>query len=467
MGEVIVHCLFIMAATIEATADGRIQKMEVDYSSTADEKIPHAENLAKQGKLTEAIDILMSLEKQTRTAADTHSTSRILVSIVKMCFETKNWSALNENIVVLTKKRGQIKQSVTKMIKEACTYVEKMPNKETRLKLIDTLRTVTAGKIYVEIERARLTRTLAKIREDEGDISTAATVLQELQVETFGSMDKKEEVEFILEQMRLCLAKKDYIRTQIISKKISSRFFEDADTMELKLKFYQLMIELDQHEGSYLAICKHYLAIYNTDQIKKDKDKMKEALRCMILYLILAPFDNEQSDLMHRVKKEKNLEEIPFYQKFLKHFITNEIINWSSLCKEFERGLRSGDTATSVFNSSNKVEGAEKRWADLKNRVVEHNIRVMAKYYTRVKMQRMAQLLDLAESETEEFLSNLVVSKTVQAKIDRLEGVVSFSQKKDPNAVLNQWSTRVADLMPLVHKTNHLINKEQMVHQLT
>ena len=43
-------------------------------------------------------------------AADTHSTSRILVAIVKMCFDTKNWDALNENIVLLTKRRGQIKQ---------------------------------------------------------------------------------------------------------------------------------------------------------------------------------------------------------------------------------------------------------------------------------------------------------------------------------------------------------------------
>ncbi|XP_012935611.1 26S proteasome non-ATPase regulatory subunit 12 [Aplysia californica] len=448
------------------TGDGRIQKMEVDYSSTVDEKIPATETMAKQGKLTDAIDQLMSLEKQTRTAADTHSTSRILVAIVKMCFETKNWDALNENIVLLTKKRGQIKQSVTKMIQEACTYVEKMPNKETRLKLIDTLRTVTAGKIYVEIERARLTRTLAKIREDEGDISTAASVLQELQVETFGSMERKEKVEFILEQMRLCLAKKDYIRTQIISKKISTKFFEDADTVELKLKFYQLMIELDQHEGSYLAICKHYLAIYNTDQIKKDKEKMKEALCCVVLYLVLAPFDNEQSDLLHRVAKDKNMEEVPFYEKFLKNFTTNEIINWSGLCKEYEKGLRGGETATFVFSASSKVEGGEKRWADLKNRVVEHNIRVMAKYYTQLRMQRMAQLLDLSESETEEFLSNLVVNKTVQAKIDRLAGVVSFSQQRDPNAVLNAWATRVSDLMQLVHKTNHLINKEQMVHQL-
>lgn len=48
-----------------------------------------------------------------------------------------------------------------------------------------------------------------------------------LQVETYGSMERREKVDFILEQMRLCLAKKDYIRTQIISKKISPKFFEN------------------------------------------------------------------------------------------------------------------------------------------------------------------------------------------------------------------------------------------------
>ncbi len=38
-------------------------------------------------------------------------------------------------------------------------------------------------------------------------------------------MEKDEKVQFILEQMRLCLAKKDYIRTQIISKKINIKYF--------------------------------------------------------------------------------------------------------------------------------------------------------------------------------------------------------------------------------------------------
>ncbi len=40
-------------------------------------------------------------------------------------------------------------------------------------------------------------------------------------------MEKKEKAEFILEQMRLCIAVKDYIRTQIISKKISTKFFQE------------------------------------------------------------------------------------------------------------------------------------------------------------------------------------------------------------------------------------------------
>jgi len=46
---------------------GRIIKMEVDYSSTCDEKIPECEKLAKSGQLNEAIEALLSLEKQTRT----------------------------------------------------------------------------------------------------------------------------------------------------------------------------------------------------------------------------------------------------------------------------------------------------------------------------------------------------------------------------------------------------------------
>jgi len=51
------------------TDGGRIVKMEVDYSATCDEKIVIAESLAASGKLQEALDTLLMLEKQTRTVS--------------------------------------------------------------------------------------------------------------------------------------------------------------------------------------------------------------------------------------------------------------------------------------------------------------------------------------------------------------------------------------------------------------
>ena len=33
----------------------------------------------------------------------------------------------------------------------------------------------------------------------------------------------------------------------------------------------------------------------------------------MVLYVLLAPYDNEQSDLLHRISEEKKLEKLPVY----------------------------------------------------------------------------------------------------------------------------------------------------------
>lgn len=39
-----------------------------------------------------------------------------------------------------------------------------------------------------------------------------------------------------------------------------------------------------------------------------------QALRCVVMFLLLAPFDNEQSDLMHRFKTIRELEKLSIYR---------------------------------------------------------------------------------------------------------------------------------------------------------
>merc|ERR1719181_1152195 len=127
------------------------------------------------------------------------------------------------------------------MVHLAMSWLEKL-DKEKKVELIGTLNDVTGGKIFVEVEKARLTAMLAKMKEEEGKAEEAADLLQEVQVETFGAMERREKTEYILNQMRLVLAKKDYIRTQIISKKLNAKLLEDEDFQDLKVQYYEYMI---------------------------------------------------------------------------------------------------------------------------------------------------------------------------------------------------------------------------------
>lgn len=121
-----------------------------------------------------------------------------------------------------------------------------------------------------------MTRTLAKIKEDQGDIAAAAELMCDLQVETYGSMDNREKTEFILEQVQLCVARGDYSQALILSRKISTRYFDDPEVEDLKLRYYELMIKISLHDDKYLDVCKHYRAVFDSKTIKDDEAKWKE-----------------------------------------------------------------------------------------------------------------------------------------------------------------------------------------------
>lgn len=214
------------------------------------------------------------------------------------------------------------------------------------------------------------------------------------------------------------------------------------------------MIQHGLHEEQYLNVHKFYKQIYDSASIQEDETKWKEALQNAVLFVVLSPYDNEQSDLLFRTYQDPKLAQIPEYKEIAKCFVTDELMRWSEIEKVYGALLNH----SAAFNKSS--EEGQKRWKELHDRVVEHNIRVIAKYYTRVSTKRLTQLLDLKEKDAEEFLSKLVVSKTIYARIDRSAGIINFQTKKDANEVLNTWSNDINSLLNLIEKTCHLISKE-------
>lgn len=182
-------------------------------------------------------------------------------------------------------------------------------------------------------------------------------------------------------------------------------------------------------------------------------------------YVVLSPYDNEQSDLLHRIKQDSRLSQVPEESRLLKLFTIPELMRWPMVAEQFGPHL----CGTDVFDaepSQSADNQANQRWKDLRKRVIEHNVRVVAKYYTRIQMGRLTQLLDLTEEETEKYISDLVTSKTIYAKIDRPARLVNFAKPRDADDVLNEWSSDMKSLLGLLERIDHLITKEEMMARI-
>lgn len=128
---------------------------------------------------------------------------------------------------------------------------------------------------------------------------------------------------------------------------------------ELKLKYYDLMIKIGLHESAYLDVCRYYRAVLDSPCVQADQEKSKQVsflrsiksigfpeliyrilyiyffqiLKCIVLYVLLSPHNNEQWDLLHRIHEGRQLELIPEYNSLLELFINQELISWKVCIK--------------------------------------------------------------------------------------------------------------------------------------
>jgi len=107
------------------------------------------------------------LEKHARNTSNLEQSVRILEHIIHLCYLKQDWDLLNDQIVSLSKKRGQMKQvkpnsaflflfisdhqkAITAMIQKSIKIVDEVMDMKVKLALIETLRTVTHGKVAMD-----------------------------------------------------------------------------------------------------------------------------------------------------------------------------------------------------------------------------------------------------------------------------------------------------------------------------
>lgn len=448
-------------------------KAEKDFSATLDEQIPVISKLPYK----EAIEKYLVLEKQIRQSSDLPLSKRIITEIVTTLVNNNDWPALDELVTILSKKHGQMKTTIQVMIQQVISHLSKLQNNdEAQLKqkiaLIDTIRTVTDKKIFVEVERAEVSRLLSDIYLSQNNLDAATDILCDLQVETYSMMPFDVKVEYILQQMALTLQKHDYAQAKVLSRKILLKTllgFERAE--EFKATYLKDLLKINSYEKDYITSVKNSLLLMELSAIKEAPD-YKDLLVSIVYTIVLSPYDNYQLDLIHKIKANsvfsKNVGTKIF--KLLEIFTTNELIQWGRLETEYR----------DLFSQSPMFSENDENLKNLQKRVIEHNLRIISKYYSFIELKRVAQLLQLDVAETETNISSLVNQGMISGKINRPQGIVKFEKTgtsaglgqlgqlangaDDMNELLNNWVYDIDKLLEEVDSIGHLINKEEMMY---
>ena len=71
---------------------------------------PESSLMAVQGRLSESTEALLSLEKAQRLAEDVGGTRRACAAVLDVLRAAADWKGLNEHILLLAKRRSQLKQ---------------------------------------------------------------------------------------------------------------------------------------------------------------------------------------------------------------------------------------------------------------------------------------------------------------------------------------------------------------------
>lgn len=154
-------------------ASGGELEERVDLTAETDAKLEQSTSLAQSGQLREALALLAALEKRCRVGNDTSNLVRVCEASLQHCKDAGDEELLLTTLQTLATRRSQKTQAVRALVQKSIPWCiegqyDPLPvpeeGKGARDKLVEALREIADGKIFLEGERARLTRAMAIIK---------------------------------------------------------------------------------------------------------------------------------------------------------------------------------------------------------------------------------------------------------------------------------------------------------------
>ena len=148
-------------------------------------------------------------------------------------------------------------------------------------------------------------------------------------------------------------------------------------------------------EKDLLNASKAYQTIYDTyNKAQSDQEltnridatgvERKSAFQNFVLYLLISPYTNEKVDLLNIVEAmyPRELEQEGIISKLVRKLLTFELMPLNE--QEIESQLQQYEPF------QERTKNAKTHMRELIKQLIQHNVRVIEKYYARIRLSRLA-----------------------------------------------------------------------------
>lgn len=413
-------------------------------------------------------------------------------------------------LLSLSRKRNQSKKALTDMIKIIMDNIYSfILERDIKVSVLKSIIEITEGKIYVEYEYSWAVRKLTEIYISDGDLEKATSLIQDIQVETFGSLDKVYKVEYILFQIDILISKGDFIRAFIVSNKIQRKYLDNNGLEYLKIDYYNLMIKYFNHEENFLEVSKCYKELY--DYSSKINNNILDFNKVSNSINNANNVPSKPNDKSTNIKEILDEKKIKIYKDILNNKLNREelfekYVIFLNICppnqeyksnlnilrenyvKELDSNLllgklvklKLGDDITKINNQfinifshylafkNNEIyyNNGDLNLKLFRKYFIQHNLLIINKYFSQINIKRISQLIDINPEEVEHEICNMVTNEYMYSRINRIKGIVNFRKKRNFDDKLNNLDSNLHKMLYTLESTCHLIHKENLKYDI-
>jgi len=442
-----------------------VVKNDPELQRTVKESVlPQVEALFQKSNIQEATELVHKYERKLRLSEDQKTLSLLFETFVVGLVSKQHYEmALNE-LVYFGKKKHILESSLKTLVSCIYSRIEQLKSEPKFEELLVMFTQVTEGKIYAEVDQAKAVLQLVYIWEQRNEKTRALELISKSHVETYSNLDFPEKTDFILEQMRLCLECKEHARFELVSKKISQKFLKESKDEKYLLKYHDYMIKYYVQNSDFFSTAKSVKLLLSCAAIKENVEQKNKMLKLLTTVLILSELNSDARLMMKELKSNDDMVYLPSYMGLLKAFMGEEIIQLSKFNELYKTQIFSAPSEPFV-----ELIPADKMgevWTLLELRLNERNLIIMSRVFSSVTLNRVAQILEISPSESEDLLVEMIAGDKIVGRINRMGNiniVFKCAEMTSNLETLDKWSQKLEAMMKLVESTCYMIRNEEMI----